>query len=189
MNILKYISVIFSVIVLVLDLNRIMIKRFFYKLGIMYVDLLSKVVVINETDKNTMKKYLKKNSSCEQNSIVNELLEKKNKQYFCATRLILLYILFYSSIGYAINIEINTIEIIFLFIIVVFIFSNQWLVNYRINKGYYGTNYEEAKELLYYLIENNDKNNKNTGKKILNDEYNYNKEKVTVPVTDREVQY
>lgn len=49
----------------------------------------------------------------------------------------------------------------------------KFLIYFRIKNDYYGTNYEEAKELLYYLMKSNDKNNRNSGKKIFNEEKKY----------------
>lgn len=68
--------------------------------------------------------------------------------------------------------EINIQDIIFLVLNVQIwlVLVNQILLNYRNKKGYYGTNYDEAKEIIYFIKKSSsDDINKFGGKKILNE--------------------
>lgn len=48
------------------------------------------------------------------------------------------------------------------------LFLYHFILIYRYEKGFYGTTYEEAKELLYFIKQNNN-NNYTKGKKIFNE--------------------
>lgn len=116
-----------------------------------------------------------------QDSVIEELFIKKKKTYNHAIKLMFIAALLYCIINIIFDINIKNEVIILLDIVVVLMIISQLLISYRIKKGYFGTNYDEAKEILIYLIENNDKNDKNSGKKIFN-EIDENKAKDIVPV-------
>lgn len=109
-----------------------------------------------------------------ESSVIDDLLYKKRKKYKHAIKLVFVTALIYCITNIIFNNNIRIEVIIFLDIFAVLIIISQLLINYRIKKGYFGTNYTEAKEVLYFLKVNNNKNNK-TGKKILNEIYNTNK--------------
>ena len=119
--------------------------------------------------------------SLKKNSIVEEIYCKKIKQYTHAMNAIGVCILIY-----CINIKLFSTEIkmellIFLFVLFGLTIILRILISYRIKKGYYGSNYEEGKEMLYYLLVDQD-NNKNSVKKIFNkmEECNNLEEKLPV---------
>ena len=119
----------------------------------------------------------------EQDSIIEELLNKKKKTYNNAIKLIFIAALIYCIINIIFDRNIKMEIIMFLYIFVVLIIISQLLIRYRIKKGYFGTNYEEAREIFIYLMENNNKGDKNSGKKIFN-EIDKNKAKDIVPVPE-----
>lgn len=124
-----------------------------------------------------------------QYSIVEELYNKKTKQYNYAVIPLLFGAILYCFIDIFFDMNTNMELMIFLDIFICFVLISRGLIVYRIKHGYYGTNYEEAKELLYYLIQDNDNNDKNIGKKLFTEIDNYNVEKSVEPVTNGELQY
>lgn len=135
-----------------------------------------------------LKERLKKFQVNKENSIVEEVLYKKKKQYYNALCAIVFSANVYCYGDIFFHINAKTEILLFLYVIMGFIIVSGLLVSYRIKKGYYGTNYEEGKELLFYLIKNSDKNNKDSGKKIFNKPAD-NKENVNLPAMEGELQY
>lgn len=121
--------------------------------------------------------------------IVEEIYEKKKKIYNRALSAILLCILIYCIKNILFNTEINMAFLIFLYVLVGLIMISRILISYRISKGYYGTNYEESKEILYYLLEDKDKNDKNSGKKIFNEIEERNNLEEKLPVSGGNLEY
>ena len=108
------------------------------------------------------------NNETKQN-VVEYLLNKKIKRNNLALILLSVCFLTYWAIGSLalVNTKSEVAICLSSFIFCVLIFN--LLTRYRISKGYYGTNYEEAKELIYLFKEDCNKNGKNTGRKIFTD--------------------
>lgn len=102
-------------------------------------------------------------------SIVDEIYNKKQKQFDYALLSLGWGMLFYCIINKAFHTDIKIEIIIFLGGLIGLIIILRILVSYRIEKGYYGMNYEECKELIHYLMENKDKDDIDKGKKIFNE--------------------
>lgn len=128
------------------------------------------------------------NNEIKQN-VVENLLSKKIKRNNFALILLSVCFLAYRATGSLSIVEMkNEVAIcLSLFIFCVLIFN--LLIRYRISKSYYGTNYEEAKELIYLFKEDSDKNGKNTGKKLFTDINDQVNAKEIVPVPDSQWQY
>lgn len=110
------------------------------------------------------------------NSIVEDIYFKKIGQYNKASLIICISIVIYFlNVFFTKNIKIEV--LIFLDALICFIIILKLLISHRIEKEYYGTNYEESKEILYYITADSDKNDKNSGKKIFDDIDAYNKVK------------
>ena len=124
--------------------------------------------------------------SKKQNNVMNYFYKEKKKQIRKSLTIIMVSIVFYFCIHTIFNIEMKIGIILFLYAYALMALIAQLLLNYRIENGYYGTNYEEAKELLYY-IKNNKNNKRISGKKILNAEKECNRLKLGVksPLTDK----
>ncbi|MDA2141264.1 hypothetical protein PDN64_24590 [Bacillus cereus group sp. Bc256] len=121
------------------------------------------IIFISELSKSMKKTQKRKNRN---KLIISALfleskMKKIHKAYFTIGfgSILLLALSFYFSIPLYINI------IPFLFAILTC--SYQFLLNYRIKSGLFGTNDYEARELIEFIIRNNDKIN---GNKIFNEE-------------------
>lgn len=115
-------------------------------------------------------------------NVVKDLLSKKIRSCFCALILNIGCLLVFFAINSWSTINIKTEVIICLCSLIFCMLIFNLLTIYRISKGYYGTNYEEAKELIYLFKEDSNKNGKNTGKKIFNDINDPVNEEDIVPV-------
>lgn len=107
--------------------------------------------------------------SDKKNSIVDNFILDKKKEFNRSFKILLISALIncYAYIIFDYKIKIGV--LILLCTLILFNIILQLVVSYRINKGYYGTNYAEARELLIFLIENNDKNDKNSGMRIFDE--------------------
>ncbi len=85
---------------------------------------------------------------------------------FCVS--FLYYLLYFFKI-----LNFNSVFILCLFvnILTCIITIYLYLINYRNKLGYFGNNYDEAKELLYFIKMIKDDSDINKGKKIFNENY------------------
>lgn len=104
-----------------------------------------------------------------QNTFVEDFYRKQKKQSLQSLFAILVYLLSYYTFSIIYKIEIQKNILIYIYIYSLLILFSKLVLYFRIKSGYYGTNYEEARELLYFLI-NINKNDLNSGKKIFNSE-------------------
>lgn len=114
-------------------------------------------------------------SNDKQNSIIDEIYNKKRKQSKLVLISVTVGIMIYCCKNLFFYNDIQTEVLFFLDVLLIFLLMSRFLISYRIERGYYGMNYEECKELIYYLMDDNDKNDKNKGKKIFNEIDDYNK--------------
>lgn len=128
------------------------------------------------------------NTNKEKYSIVEEIYNKKKKQYVYAIVILAISASIYCCMDIFFNFDFHFEILLFFYALIGLIAILNVLVSYRIKKGYYGTNYEESKEILYYMTEDKDKNNINPGKRIFNDIDVYNKVREQIP-EDGELQY
>lgn len=135
----------------------------------------------------------KKIVETKENKLINEkkgnLIEELVKNKSQKNSKILLLLVLINICNYILNLKIPNLnsKIISLFLTVTFglIAFYNILIIYRSRKGYYGTNYDEAKEILYFIKQNN--NDINKGKKIFND---FNDIVVNeMPIADMETQH
>lgn len=105
----------------------------------------------------------------EQKSTVDKIYDKKKKQFNKALLALFLGMLIYYFIHILFDAGIKIGVFIILGVSIVLIITLRLLVSYRVKKGYYGMNYEECKELIYFLMDNKDNNNIDNGKKIFNE--------------------
>lgn len=122
-------------------------------------------IVLEEKENVEKESYLSK----KQRSIVEEIYYKNIEKYNRASIIIYMSIIIYYCINifFSNNIKIEVVILLYVFWALTLIL--RFLIGYRVKRGYYGTNYGESKEILYYLAENRDKNDKNSGKKIFNE--------------------
>lgn len=113
----------------------------------------------------TKKVKLKKIYKDLDDTICNELFsEKVNISKKVLNRFsLLIFIYFIYCIIF--DLKIHKIVLSFVLFYCILILLDLILIDYRIEKGYFGTNYIEAKEILYYIKKSNKKNSQ-TGKKI-----------------------
>lgn len=104
------------------------------------------------------------------NSVSDMLVEKKSRinedvMFGNFIFLIINYSLFFLG-----SIDVHYIIFALLTVLVWLIVICQILLIYRNEKGYYGTNYDEAKEIIYFIMKSsNDDINTHGGKKFLNE--------------------
>lgn len=110
--------------------------------------------------------------------IVDDYYKERNNQLNVSLAVISFGVVSYWVTHLILNIEPQMEVLLFLCTCAFLVCIAKFLIYFRIKNDYYGTNYEEAKELLYYLMKNNDKNNRNSGKKIFNEEKKYTDLKV-----------
>ncbi len=106
----------------------------------------------------------------ESKTFEESILETKTKNNCITIIGIMLAVLIYNSLYFIFGINLKTEIFLVLTIMICMIVLHQTVITYRIKRGVYGSNYGEAKELLYYIKEYS-KNNKdiNKGKKIFNE--------------------
>lgn len=100
-------------------------------------------------------------------SICYELYKKKNKNLNKLWFEIFVFISVNSIMNKFIDTKTKNIVSASLLILFVLVSINKIILNYRFKNGYFGTNYLEAKELIYYI--KNSKNNTHKGKKIFDE--------------------
>lgn len=122
-------------------------------------------------------------------SIVEEMYNKKRRRYQYAVVFLSISAGIYSCMGIFLNFNFQVEVLLLLFVLIGLIAILNSLVSYRIKKGYYGTNYGESKEILYYLKTDKNRNDKNSGKKIFNDIDAYNKASDQISEVNGEPQY
>lgn len=115
-----------------------------------------------------------------------DIIEKFSKAQFQKNTIALISVTFCLIICLCLRtfltIEINRMVSVILIILAWLIVIRQFLLVYRVKKQYYGTNYEEAKELLRFLIQSID-NDTHSGKYVFNDEIQ------SAPATDKLAEY
>jgi len=107
-------------------------------------------------------------------TITLELLNKKaidsEKAYIYGVITLGITMLLY-FVGYMIKFTmINPNTILFIGIYLLLCHLRQWVFEYRIKNGFYGTCYAEAKELVHYIVNNNKKDSGEKGTPIFLDE-------------------
>lgn len=102
-------------------------------------------------------------------NIITTFLDKQFDKNTIAVTGISIFILAYILIHVILSKEINYTIPIFLLIMSVMIVINQSLTIYRVKKQYFGTSYDEAREILYFVKKSKDKDS-NNGKFIFTDE-------------------
>jgi len=122
-------------------------------------------------------------------SIVDEIYNKKKQQIDWALLPAIIITHLYCAISVIYYPDIKIEILIILDVLIGLIIMSKLLLFYRIKKGYYGMNYEECKELIYYLMNDKDKNDINRGKKIFNEIEDYNKVGQEVTAVVGELQY
>ena len=98
------------------------------------------------------------------------ILEDKAKKNSIAILGLFFSVLIYSLLYFVFEINVKF-EIFFVItVMIVMVVMNQMIITYRMKKGIYGTNYTEAKEILYFIKEYS-KNNQdiNKGKKVFDE--------------------
>lgn len=133
-------------------------------------------------------KYKIENDS-KNTSYVKEIYNKKKKQYKKSSIIIVICIMTYFLKNMIFHTEIKVGMLIFLYGLFALITIGRLLAYYRIERGFYGANYEESKEILHYLLEDQDKNNKISGKKIFNEIEDRNKSEEKLPVLGGKLEY
>lgn len=121
-------------------------------------------------------KQISERSTQKHDSFSENYIETKLKKCRKAIWSIIVFSILYNYLKYFnyVNIEDNT--FIFLLIMLWLVTGCYMLFNYRYVKGYYGMNYTEAKDLIYFIKQLKNNNNNTKGKKIFNE----NKEKVSM---------
>lgn len=111
----------------------------------------------------------KKEDKKSYNSVSDILIGKKSKKNDNVMKLMFVFVMINCFFSF-INVNIRDIVYLVLTVQIWLVLINQILLNYRNKKGYYGTNYDEAKEIIYFIKKSsNDDINKFGGKKILNE--------------------
>ena len=124
-------------------------------------------------------------------SIVDEILKHKTNKNSKAINIISLFSLIY-NILYLSSINIRFEILICTNILTWLILIYSLLILYRIKRGFYGTTYFEAKDIIYYIIKNQNINNNkfNNGKKILNTTTNFvNEAREFIPSPIGQIEY
>lgn len=115
-----------------------------------------------------------------------DIIEKFSKAQFQKNTIALISVTFCLVICLCLRtfliIEINRMVPVILIILAWLILIHQFLLAYRVKKQYYGTNYEEAKELLRFVNQSKD-DAPHSGKYVFNDEMQ------SAPATDKLVEY
>lgn len=89
-------------------------------------------------------------------SIVGIMRERKVNQKFQTIYLLLIATIVYVFASKFLNFAISNIFLIVLFGSVVLITLESLIFNYRINKGWYGSNESEAREIIDFIVKNSD---------------------------------
>lgn len=101
--------------------------------------------------------------------IITTFLDKQFDKNTIAVTGISIFIPIYILIHILLSKEMNYTIPVFLIIVAVMIVINQSLTIYRVKKQYFGTSYDEAREILYFVKKSKDKDS-NNGKFIFTDE-------------------
>lgn len=105
------------------------------------------------------------------NSISDILIDKCLKRNDNLMIGMFIYITINYYLYFFTNINLKDIIFLLLTILIWLIVIDQILLIYRNKKGYYGTNYDEAMELIYFMKQSsNDDINTSSGMKVLNEE-------------------
>lgn len=126
-----------------------------------YNDILYKKLVYKYADKK-IENY---------KSISDILIDKYLKRNDNVMIVMLIYVTIIYNLNFFTNINLESIVFLLLTILIWFILIDQILLIYRNKKGYYGTNYDEAMELICFIKQSsNDDFNTSNGIKVLNEE-------------------
>lgn len=136
--------------------DELFVEKKIKKKQIIYIDKKGNVKKVSDSYKKQI-------------SIVEEMYYKNIEQYNRASIIICASIIVYYCINIFFTNDIKIEVLILLYVLFIFIAILRFLSGYRIKRGFYGTNYAEGKEILYYLAQNSDKNDNNTGKRIFNE--------------------
>lgn len=114
--------------------------------------------------------------------ILEKFLKKQLKKNTLALIAVFICLIIYSCLYFVSNMNLEHVILIILNILPWMIMLHRVLVIYRVKNQFYGTNYDEAKELIYFI-----KNSRNNDSQ--NGNYYFNEEKLQVPATDKFVEY
>lgn len=95
--------------------------------------------------------------SKEQRLIANIYLNKRDDVTANCTILLLTSILIYLGTEILFKQSVDYSIIIFIILIILILLGREQIIKYRINKDYYGDNYNESMEIIKYIVKNIDK--------------------------------
>lgn len=131
-----------------------------------------------------MEREKKSRDSSKKIYIVKEIANKKmhnnSLAYFYLIISLLSYFVF--SLFFSLSIIIEIVITIFILLV----FTNQKILEYRISKGLYGTNESEAREILQFIIENQNKYSDGKGVNVFSSQADYDEQMSSNKVTDGE---
>ena len=121
------------------------------------------------------------NGLLQEDTIVGMMIKKKAKSYMKSYLWLITALLLYFSWTKLMKSPLNLSFVIFDVVMIVVVFINQKALEYRISKGYYGSNSYEVKEILQFIAENSKHMNMSggTGLKFTSNEI-LTKEMITV---------
>ena len=127
-----------------------------------YMDFTKKII-------NKSYEYKEEDKKC-YNSISDMVINEKSKKNDNVMIVMSIYVISNYCFYFFINVNIQYIVFTFLTVLIWLVLINQMLLTYRNKKGYYGTNYDEAKEIIYFIKKtSSDDINTSGGKKIFNE--------------------
>lgn len=153
----------------VMRFSNIVVTIIFLFLQLLNIYKLKKIHFENLNEIKKIKNIIIKQNFSKQNSIVAQLIANKRKSTNKIILIILCFIIIFDIMK---NFNIGNVnEKIYnsLYIILCLIIVSQITTLYRYRKDFYGTNYIEAKELVYFIAKNNNNISKN-GTPIFNEE-------------------
>lgn len=127
-------------------------------------------LVIHNYKKKNIENNLRKNRKAMKNiCVLDDFIEKKLEKNSKIMKFLLFFMVLYFIYESYFNKNLVKLRFGILVGLACLLVLYNILIIYRYEKGYYGTNYEEAKELLYYIKKTKNNHNDSNGKKIFNE--------------------
>lgn len=107
--------------------------------------------------KKAPKTEAKKSRVSKETDLIGKLLKKKAKEATSAYQILLVALCVEMLIHLFVPNSRSTYVMLFTCIVILLVFAKQYLLQYRVKKGLYGTCYSEAKEIISFISNNNPK--------------------------------
>lgn len=115
-------------------------------------------------------------------NILEKFLKAQLKKNTLALITVFICLIMYSCLYFMSNMNLEYVILIILNILPWMLILYRVLFTYRVKNQFYGTNYDEARELLCFIKDSRDNDSQNGN-------YYFNEEKFQVPATDQFVEY